>query len=195
MILPAKSEQDAEPSEVSQKPEARETIKDKTVDNTKISKKQKQDKKTLRLDVSSLPHASKDKLIEVRIVPYYGEYRIQIVTDNGIRKEDILPDENDIIRDDGTPAGVMTLDPGLENLASIADNKGNTPIVIKGGALKSANQFFNKRMASLKSEQMKGHDPKKYHPETTKQMKALSRHRDNFIRDIFYKYAHSYAGR
>ena len=148
------------------------------------------------LDVSGLPHASKagyrpeEKLIEVRAVPYFGEYQLQVVTDDGIREEDVLPDERDIISADGEPAGVMMLDPGLDNFAAMTDNKGNTPIVVKGGAIKACNQWYNKRMAFLQSEQMKGHDPEDYHPPVTKQMKRISRKREAFLRDTFYKYAH-----
>ena len=148
------------------------------------------------VDVSGLPHASKtkrgskEKLIEVRAVPYFGAYQIQVVTDDGIREDDLLPKEKDIIGADGNPAGVMMLDPGLDNFASMADNKGNTPIVVKGGAIKACNQWFNKRMAFLRSEQMKGHDPKTYNPPVTRQMERISRKRDAFLRDTFYKYAH-----
>ena len=142
------------------------------------------------IDISMLPHASEDKLIEVRVVPYFGSYRIQIVTDDGLSEEDLIPKEEDIISSDGTPAGVMTLDPGLTNFAAIADNKGHTPIVIKGGALKARNQWYNKRMAFLKSEQMKGHIPGTRRPSATKQMQRLSRKREDFLRDTFYKYAH-----
>ena len=45
-------------------------------------------------------------------------------------------------------------------------------------------------MAFLRSEQMKGHDPKTYHPPVTRQMERISRKRDAFLRDTFYKYAH-----
>ena len=79
---------------------------------------------------------------------------------------------------------------GLDNFAAMADNKGNTPIVVKGGAIKACNQWFNKRMAFLRSEQMKGHDPKTYHPPVTRQMERISRKRDAFLRDTFYKCAH-----
>ena len=155
-------------------------------------------KKRIRpsLDVSGLPHASKavrgteEILIEVRAVPYFGAYQIQIVTDDGIREDDLLPEEGDIIGADGEPAGVMMLDPGLDNFAAMTDNKGNTPIVVKGGAIKACNQWFNKRMAFLKSEQTKGHDPKTYHPPVTRQMMRISGKREAFLRDTFYKYAH-----
>ena len=155
-------------------------------------------KKRIRpsLDVSGLPHASKavrgsgEKLIEVRAVPYFGSYQVQIVTDDGTLEEDLLPKEGDIIGTDGEPAGVMMLDAGLDNFAAMTDNKGNTPIVVKGGAIKACNQWFNKRMAFLRSEQMKGHDPKTYRPPVTRQMERISRKRSAFLRDTFYKYAH-----
>ena len=142
------------------------------------------------LPVKGLPHASKDRLIEVRVVPYCGSYQVQVVTDDGIKEEDILPPADGIIGEDGTPAGVMTLDPGLTNFASITDNKGGIPVVVKGGAVKARNQWYNKKMAFLRSEQMKGHDPKTYHPPVTRRMRSLSRKRDAFLRDTFYKYAH-----
>ena len=127
----------------------------------------------------------KGSLIEVRIVPYCGRYQVQVVTDDGIGIEDLLPKAEDI-----EGAGVMCLDPGLDNFASIADNKGNTPFVIKGGAIKARNQWYNKETARLRSELMKGHDPKTYHPPVTKQMHRLSRKRDAFLRDTFYKMSH-----
>ena len=142
------------------------------------------------ISLSGIPHVTKESFVEARIVPYYGLYQLQIITDDGIAEEDILPRERDIVSPDGTPAGVMTLDPGLTNFASIADNRGGVPVVIKGGAVKAMNQWYNKRISFLKSEQMKGHDPKAYHPGTTKQMKRISRKRDAFIRDTFYKWAH-----
>ena len=83
----------------------------------------------------------------------------------------------------------MTLDPGLTIFASIADNKGGTPVVIKGGTVKARNQWYNKRMAFLKSEQIKGHDPKMYHPPATRQMQRPPRKRSAFLRGTFYKYA------
>ena len=142
------------------------------------------------ISLSGLPHVTKETFVEARIVPYYGLYQLQVITDDGISEESVLPKEGTIVSGSGVPAGVMTLDPGLNNFASIADNRGGNPVVIKGGALKARNQWYNKRMSFLKSEQMKGHDPKAYCPRTTKQMRRLSRKRSAFLRDTFYKYAH-----
>ena len=160
-----------------------------TEDSTE-GQQQKRKRRRHSLRIEGLPHAAGDKLIEVRIVPYFGICQVQIVTDDGLKEEDLIPDQKDIISAGGEPAGVMMLDPGLNNFAAIADNKGNGPIVVKGGAVKACNQWFNKRMAFLRSEQMKGHDPKTYHPPATGQMKRISRKRDAFLRDTFYKYAH-----
>lgn len=139
--------------------------------------------------VSALPRFG-EKLVEVRAVPCYGSYRLQLVTDDGIPEEGLTPGEGDIVRPGEGPAGVMTMDLGLDNFAAIADNRGGMPIVVKGGEIKARNQWFNKRMARLRSDLMKGHDPKRYRPPATKQMEALSRKREAFLRDTFYKYAH-----
>ena len=150
------------------------------------------EKKRYCLPVSSLPHASVDKLIEVRVMPYYSIYQVQIVTDDGIDERALIPSADSIVTPDAsrTTPGVLSVDLGLRNFAAMADNRGNVPVVIKGGAVKAENQWYNKRMAFLKAEQMKGHDPKKSRFPATKQMKRISRKRDNFFCDTFYKYAH-----
>lgn len=139
-------------------------------------------KATRRFNVSALPHASTDKLIEIRINPYFDLYQIQIVTDDGIPEQSL---EDITVKD-----GACMIDFGLENFAAIVDNKGNAPIVIKGGAIKSVNQFYNKETAKLRSILMKGHDPKTYRFPTTKRMNGISRKRDAKLRDLFYKIAH-----
>jgi putative transposase len=67
------------------------------------------------ISLSGMPYVTKESFIEARIVPYYGLYQLQVITDDGLSEEDILPKEKDIISPDGTPAGVMTLDPSLTN--------------------------------------------------------------------------------
>ena len=68
------------------------------------------------ISLSRMPHVTKESFVEARIVPYYGLYQLQIITDDGIAEEAILPTKRTVISPDGTPAGVMTLDPGLNNL-------------------------------------------------------------------------------
>jgi putative transposase len=49
------------------------------------------------------------------------------------------------------PKRVAAIDLGLANLVTIANNIGEDPIVVKGGVVKSVNQFFNKEKARLQS--------------------------------------------
>lgn len=139
----------------------------------------------VKFDISNVPHASQDKLIEVRIVPYCGIYQLQIVTDDLIADIEVIEDIE--IPSD---AGIMAIDPGIDNFAAIVDNKGFAPIVIKGGYIKSLNQWYNKQIAKYKGIQMQGHDPELYHPSTTRKQHTLSRRRNARLRDFFYKTAH-----
>ena len=74
------------------------------------------------------------------------------------------------------------IDLGLNNLATIVNNIGLKPIVIKGMAVKSVNQFYNKTNAFLQSNK----DQQKYEFQTKNQLKLLKK-RNNQIRDIFHK--------
>ena len=67
----------------------------------------------------------------------------------------------------------------------------NTPFLVKGGFLKSRNQYFNKKRAELVSILTKGKEDAK-HPET-RALKSLSAKRDRFLRDCFYKVSHRIA--
>lgn len=80
------------------------------------------------------------------------------------------------------PNNVIGIDLGLNNLATIANNIGLPPIVIKGGTVKSVNQFYNKINAKLQSQK----DKQGYAFQTTKQRKILQK-RNNQIRDLFHK--------
>ena len=135
----------------------------------------------IRFDVGSFPHCD-DKLIEIRIVPYFGHYQIHILTDD-------LAEEPEK-KDPCEPRNAMMIDLGVDNFATITDSIGRTPIAVKGGYLKSVNQNWNRMNAMLKSILMKGHDPKTYHPENTKRMNAISARRDRIFRDMFYKISH-----
>ena len=64
-------------------------------------------------------------LREIRIIPWYARIH------NGNR--------------------VIGIDLGLRNVVTIANNIGEIPIVIKGGILKSMNQYYNKEKAQLQS--------------------------------------------
>lgn len=77
---------------------------------------------------------------------------------------------------------VVSLDLGVRNIATMVDNIGSIPIVIKGGVIKSINQFFNKERARLMS--MKD---KQGYKHWTNRLKRLSLIRFNKLHDLFHK--------
>lgn len=79
------------------------------------------------------------KLSEVRIIPKGTGYVLEIVYEK--KAEPLNLDKDRIIG----------IDFGLRNIVTIGNNIGEKPIVIKGGILKSINQFYNKRKAELQS--------------------------------------------
>lgn len=76
---------------------------------------------------------------EVRIIPKGVGYVCEIVYVKNV--ETLKLDRN----------RVATIDFGLTNIVTIANNVGEQPIIVKGGVLKSINQFYNKRRAELQS--------------------------------------------
>lgn len=129
----------------------------------------------IRLRLGILPDDV--KLKEVKVIPYYGNYMVITILESADPSVNVdMP-------------FVAAMDTGVDNIAAIVSNSGKSGCIYKGGPVKSCNQWFNKCMAYLKAVQMKGHDPKAYHPLPTKQMMSLSRYRDCFINDFFHKTA------
>ena len=85
-----------------------------------------------------LPDYVKDIRV-VRVVPRNRHVVVEVV---------YLADVAEVRGDNGLYAGI---DLGLDNLATVASNTGNPPLLINGKGLKSLNQFWNKRQAHYKS--------------------------------------------
>lgn len=81
--------------------------------------------------------------------------------------------------DNGNYVGV---DIGLNNLATVGGNKIN-PVLINGRPLKSINQFYNKRLAKLKSRQ----DTCKNKNAYSSKIRKLTQKRNNKIKDYLHK--------
>ncbi len=79
------------------------------------------------------------KLKEVRIIPKGIGYVCEIVHEIIVESLNLNPDN------------VVGIDLGVRNIVTMANNIGEQPIVIKGGFVKSMNQYYNKRRAELKS--------------------------------------------
>ncbi|MHA1168999.1 MAG: RNA-guided endonuclease InsQ/TnpB family protein [Candidatus Hodarchaeales archaeon] len=104
-----------------------------------------------------------------RIVPQGVGYNLEIIYEKEISE---MIDKTERI------AG---LDLGVNNLATIATNIGVEPIVVKGGPVKSMNQFYNKRKSELQSiyDKQEVKDGSK--------MKKLSLKRKHKLKDFFHK--------
>jgi len=77
---------------------------------------------------------------------------------------------------------VVGIDLGLINIVTVVNNAGLKPFVVKGGVVKSINQFYNKQLAKYKSIKAK----QGYEFET-KKLLTFTRKRNNKINDAFHK--------
>ena len=110
-----------------------------------------------------------DKLREVRILPKGVGYLIEIVYEKIINPRRRNKKQ------------VVGIDLGVRNLITMANNIGEKPIVVKGGVVKSINQYFNKEMAKLQNVYAK------QKIKTGKKIKKLLVKREQKINDIFHK--------
>ena len=111
---------------------------------------------------------------EVKIIKVPNGYECKIVYLNEIRE----PKENN--------DRYFSVDFGINNLMTVGNNIGLRPFIVKGKALKSFNQYFNKQKAKLqskldvcKSEQLKVHYKRK--------LNRLSRKRKFKVNDFLHK--------
>jgi len=112
----------------------------------------------------------REKLKEVRIIPLAGSYKIEIVYEK--ETNNLQLNKNNI----------MAIDLGLNNLITAVNNIGNKPIIIKGGMIKSINQYYNKQLAYYRSV-----ENKKGHFQETKRIKNLHLKRNNKINTLFHR--------
>ena len=106
----------------------------------------------------------------VRIVPFGDRYNIELIYD--YEPKDLHLNENN----------VLGIDLGLNNIVTASDNIGNKPLIIKGGVVKSINQFYNKQLSKYKSMAKKCNDT-----DITGRILRLHRKRNNKMRDFFHK--------
>ena len=80
------------------------------------------------------------KIMQCRFVPRGSCYMMEVVYQMD------LPETKDEIE------CIASIDLGVENFITMVNNIGAQPIVIKGGIIKSINQYYNKKKAQLQSE-------------------------------------------
>jgi len=111
-------------------------------------------------------------LREVRVIPQGAGYVIEIV---------YMREIGDIARRETNR--IMGIDIGLRNIVTIGDSISKEGIAVKGGVLKSINQFFNREYSRLKSIS----DRQTGNKQLTKREKRLFMKRNRKIKDIMHK--------
>lgn len=110
---------------------------------------------------------NKQNIQQLRFVPRNGYIVLEIVYNKK---------EKDLMSDNGNYLGV---DVGLDNLASCVSNNGSC-FIINGKLLKSINQYYNKKLAYLKSKL-------KDNRQVSKQIISLTNKRNSKIKDYLHK--------
>ncbi len=106
----------------------------------------------------------------VRIVPFGDRYTIELIYF-------YKPEDMDLSKNN-----VLGIDLGLQNAVTASNNIGRKPMIIKGGILKSINQYYNKKLAIYKSITKTCNNTY-----VTNRILKLNRKRKNKIRDQFHK--------
>src|SRR4051812_26602797 len=89
-------------------------------------------KTKLRLNIGKL-HSIEGKFQQVRIVPTYDTFTVEVIFLMGEKNEIKAKKEH-----------CMSIDLGLNNIATVVTNIGISPIIFKGGRIKAINQWYNK---------------------------------------------------
>jgi len=111
-----------------------------------------------------------ERLKEVRLIPKGVCYVVEIIYER--EEQDLGLSKNNI----------LSIDLGLNNLITAVNNIGLKPIVIKGGAVKSINQYYNKKLAYYRSI-----ENKKGNFQDTKRIQRFHLKRNNKIKTIFHR--------
>jgi len=109
------------------------------------------------------------KLNQVRIIPNQFNYVCEIVYEKEVSPEELNSER------------VIGIDLGVSNIVTIGNNFGAKPIVVKGGIVKSINQFYNKEKARVQSI----YDKQKI--KYGNKLAKLDHVRNNKIKDYFHK--------
>jgi len=111
----------------------------------------------------------KTDLREIRIIPKGMGYVLEVIYSKIV----------EMLRLD--KSRVASIDLGLRNIATIANNIGYEPIAVKGGVAKSINQYYNKERAKLQSI----YDRQGIR--VGSKLQRLSEKRNRKINDLFHK--------
>ena len=123
-----------------------------------------------KVKLSPIKTRIKNLLHQVRIIPKGLFYNLEIIYSKEIDNLNLNKDR------------FIGIDLGISNIVTIVNNVGLKPTIIKGSIVKSVNQFYNKRIAELKS--IKDKQGIKFE---TNRLQRITAKRNNKINDIFHK--------
>ena len=124
----------------------------------------------VKLPKTQLFFKTKQKNIkQIRLVPKNNYIVLEVIYEASIKE--LLKDNK----------RYMSIDLGIDNLASCSSNVANA-FIINGKTVKSINQYYNKKKAKLQSELELKNNKK-----TSKQIQNLTLKRNNKIKDYFHK--------
>lgn len=115
-------------------------------------------------------------LKQVRIVPGHTYYTIEVVFE--------LQEKRVPLKE--TPERILGIDLGIDNFATIVNNVGQQPIIIKGKVLKSINQYYNKMRAHYYGILRQG-KTEKQGPFTSSRLDKLDSKRRDKVKDFLHK--------
>ena len=108
-----------------------------------------------------------ERLIAVRFVPKNDVFILEIIYETEKKKNDL------------DSSNIASIDFGVNNLVTMTNNIGLSPVIIKGGAVKSINQWFNKERARLINRLTGGCG-------WSNQLSKITNNRFNKIKNIFH---------
>ncbi|MGG0185645.1 RNA-guided endonuclease InsQ/TnpB family protein, partial [Bacillus rhizoplanae] len=131
-------------------------------------------KTSIKLNIGKL-FGRIENLKEVRVSPAYGKFKVEIVAEQPESTSEHVDNNR-----------YMSIDLGIDNIATITTNTGATPVLVKGNVIKSINQYYNKQKAHLLGILRHGKETKEG-PHTSKRLEKLHEKRFLKIKDIFHK--------
>jgi transposase len=130
-----------------------------------------------RLNIGKLGF-TEGKLKQVRVSPKYGQYVVELIF--AVSSEQEMKDSKNRF---------MSVDLGIDNLATIVTNTGRRPILVKGKNNKTINQRYNQLKAHYTGILRHGKNTN-VGPFTSIRLEKINIKRFNRIKDLFHKASH-----
>lgn len=140
----------------------------------KQSKFLKFPKTKIQLNIGKLG-VTEGKFKQVRVIPKHGHYVVELVFELLLVSQTKEANQR-----------YLSVDLGIDNLATIITNTGQEPILLKGKNIKAANQRFNQLKAHYQGILRQGKEAKEG-PYSSKRLERISNKRYAQIKDLFHK--------